>query len=44
MVENFLAMQVRERRMELIEAQRGIATEWTQFLDQARRTRPEGRC
>ena len=43
-VENFLAMQVREGRMDLAEAQRGIATDWTQFLDQARRACPEGRC
>jgi hypothetical protein len=44
MVENFLAMQVREGRMDLSQAQRGIATDWTQFLDQARRACPEGRC
>ena len=43
-VENFLAMQVREGRMDLSEAQKGIATDWTQFLDQARRACPEGRC
>ena len=43
-VENFLAMQVREGRMDLSEAQKGIATDWTQFLNQARRACPEGRC
>jgi hypothetical protein len=43
-VENFLAMQVRAGRMDLIDAQRGIATDWTQFLDAARRACPEGRC
>ena len=43
-VENFLAMQVREGRMDPSEAQKGIATDWTQFLDQARRACPEGRC
>jgi hypothetical protein len=43
-VENFLAMQVRAGRMDLIDAQRGIATDWTQFLDEARRACPEGRC
>jgi hypothetical protein len=43
-VENFLAMQVREGRMDLSEAQKGVATDWTQFLDQARRACPEGRC
>ena len=44
MVENFLAMQVREGRMDLSEAQKGIATDWTQFLAEARRACPEGRC
>jgi len=43
-VENFLAMQVRAGQMQLIDAQRGIATDWTQFLDEARRVCPEGRC
>jgi len=43
-VENFLAMQVREGRMDLREAQKGIATDWTQFLDEARRACPDGRC
>jgi hypothetical protein len=43
-VENFLAMQVRQGRMELGVAQMGIATDWTQFLDEARRVCPEGRC
>lgn len=43
-VENFLAMQVREGRMDLSEAQKGIATDWTQFLNQARLACPEGRC
>jgi hypothetical protein len=43
-VENFLAMRVRQGRMDLIEAQKGIATDWTQFLEEARRACPEGRC
>jgi hypothetical protein len=43
-VENFLVVQVRQGRMELGAAQRGIATGWTQFLDEARRVCPEGRC
>jgi hypothetical protein len=34
-VENFLAMQVREGRMDLSQAQMAIATDWTQFLDEA---------
>jgi hypothetical protein len=43
-VENFLAMQVRQGRMELGAAQRGIAADWTQFLGEAMRACPEGRC
>jgi len=43
-VENFLAMQVRTGRMQLSEAQKAIATDWTQFLDEARQACPEGRC
>ena len=31
-VENFLAKQVREGKMSLGDAQKGIATDWTQFL------------
>jgi hypothetical protein len=31
-VENFLAKQVREGKMSLADAQKGIATDWTQFL------------
>lgn len=31
-VENFLAKQVREGKMPLADAQKGIATDWTQFL------------
>jgi hypothetical protein len=43
-VENFLAMQVKQGRMDLGAAQRGIAADWTQFLNEARRVCPEGRC
>ena len=43
-VENFLAMQVRTGRMNLTGAQKAIATDWTQFLNEARRVCPEGRC
>jgi hypothetical protein len=42
-VENFLVMQVREGQMDISEAQKRIATDWTQFLDEARRVCPEGR-
>lgn len=31
-VENFLAKQVKERKMSLSDAQKGIANDWTQFL------------
>jgi hypothetical protein len=43
-VENYLAMQVRQGRMDLGAAQKGIATDWTQFLGEAMRACPEGRC
>jgi hypothetical protein len=43
-VENFLAKQVREGRMDLSTAQKAIAIDWTQFLDEATRACPEGRC
>jgi hypothetical protein len=43
-VENFLAMEVRAGRMDLSAAQQAIATDWTQFLEEARRVCPEGRC
>jgi hypothetical protein len=34
-VENYLAEEVRAGRMPLIEAQRGIAADWTQYLNDA---------
>ncbi len=34
-VENFLAKQVRDGKMSLADAQKGIATDWTQFLTEA---------
>jgi hypothetical protein len=43
-VENFLAKQVREGRMDLSTVQKAIAIDWTQFLDAARQACPEGRC
>jgi hypothetical protein len=36
MVESYLRAQVRSRRMSLAEAQRGIASDWTRYLDDAR--------
>ncbi|MGI4756509.1 MAG: hypothetical protein ACRYGF_06635 [Janthinobacterium lividum] len=38
-VENYLAGEVRADRMSLEEAQRGIATDWTQYLEASRGTR-----
>lgn len=36
MVENYLAAQVRAGKMELKDVQSGIATDWTQYLDDAK--------
>src|SRR4051812_1193877 len=36
LVENFLAEEVEKKRMDLATAQRGIAEDWTQFLDAAK--------
>jgi hypothetical protein len=35
-VENFLAKQVKEGKMDLADAQKRIAEDWTQFIDEAR--------
>ena len=43
-VENYLAWLVKNRRMFLDEAQRGIADDWTQYLDDARAACPGGQC
>jgi len=43
-VENFLAKQVRDGKMTLADAQKGIATDWTQFLDEAEKQCPGGNC
>jgi hypothetical protein len=43
-VENFLAKQVRDGKMTLADAQKGIATDWTQFLDEAEKECPAGNC
>jgi hypothetical protein len=43
-VENYLAKQVREGRMDLSAAQKGIATDWTQYLDGARIACPDVGC
>jgi hypothetical protein len=43
-VENYLAKMVKTGQMDLGAAQHGIATDWTQYLDAARRACPGGRC
>jgi hypothetical protein len=44
-VENYLAEQVRQGRIPLAEAQRGIAEDWTRFLPEAERfCQLGGRC
>src|SRR5262249_52975786 len=43
-VEDYLAAEVRAGRMDLAEAQKGIATDWTQFLEAAKRKCPGGHC
>jgi hypothetical protein len=43
-VENYLAWLVKNRRMFLDEAQRGIADDWTQYRDDATAACPGGQC
>jgi hypothetical protein len=43
MVENYLAKQVKEGKMDLGDAQKGIASDWTQYVADAKRC-AEGRC
>jgi hypothetical protein len=43
-VENYLAKQVREGKMNLSDAQQGIATDWTEYLETAERECPKGEC
>ena len=42
MVENYLAKQVKEGKIDLGEAQKGIANDWTQFLADAERCKSGG--
>ncbi|MEA2919778.1 MAG: hypothetical protein QOJ15_11859 [Bradyrhizobium sp.] len=44
MVEDYLAFLVKNDRMALADAQKGIAADWTQFLAKARQVCPGGRC
>ena len=43
-VENFLAKQVRDGKISLPDAQKGIATDWTQYLEEAEKACPGGNC
>jgi hypothetical protein len=43
-VENYLAKMIKTGQKDLAEVQRGIATDWTQYLDAARQACPGGRC
>lgn len=43
-VENYLAAKVKKGEMPLDEAQKGIATDWVQYLEVARRECKGGRC
>ena len=43
-VENFLAYQVCKGQMELSDAQKGIAKDWTQFLAKSEQACPGGKC
>lgn len=44
LVENYLAWKVRRGEMNLAQAQKGIAADWTQYLAQARQHCAERRC
>ncbi|MGH8686363.1 MAG: hypothetical protein ACREVQ_01485 [Burkholderiales bacterium] len=43
-VENYLAAQIRKGTMNLADVQRGIARDWTQYLDVAQKACPSGKC
>jgi len=42
-VENFLAAEVRAGRISMADAQKGVAEDWTQFLDAARKPAKKGK-
>lgn len=44
LVENYLAKMVREGKMRLVDAQQGIAQDWTQYLPAAKRECQSVRC
>jgi hypothetical protein len=43
-VENYLAWLVKNDRMDLAEAQKGISTNWTQYIAKAKMACPGGKC
>lgn len=43
-VENYLAAQVKAGNMDLREVQRGIAEDWTQYLEEAQKACRKGKC
>jgi hypothetical protein len=43
-VENYLAKQVKEGALDLTEVQKGIASDWTQYLADAKKMCPQGKC
>jgi hypothetical protein len=43
-VENYLAAQIKAGKMNLAEVQKGIAEDWTQYLDKASSACPSGKC
>jgi len=43
-VENYLAAQIKAGKMKLADVQKGIAEDWTQYLDDASKACPPGKC
>ena len=43
-VENYLAAQIKAGKMKLADVQKGIAEDWTQYLDDAKKACPAGNC
>jgi len=43
-VENYLAAQIRKGAIGLADVQKGMAEDWTQYLDDAQKACPSGKC
>jgi hypothetical protein len=43
-VENYLTKQVKDGHMKLEDAQQGIAANWTQYVEEAKKACPGGKC